>query len=118
MLGFLPLRVGADSLGTSILAQNAPTVLQVLMSSAMIGLLVSAILSTHLLPPRPVSFSRMKIVLILFQWVLFPVTMILFGSVPAIDAQTRLLFGKYLGFWVTEKGMPQRAGTVTDARTP
>jgi hypothetical protein len=37
------------------------------------------------------------------QWILTPINLIFFGSVPALDAQTRLLFKKYMGFWVTPK---------------
>jgi hypothetical protein len=37
------------------------------------------------------------------QWLLLPLTLIIFGSFPALDAQTRLMFGRYLEFWSTEK---------------
>lgn len=103
LFGQLPLRVGGDRLGDSIFAQNAPGLLHWLLTFAMVGLIVSAILSTTLLPPRPHGQPRMKIVMIVLQWMLFPVSMIVFGSIPATDAQTRLMLGKYLGFYVTEK---------------
>lgn len=103
ILGRLPLIVGKERLSTSVLAHNAPFVLQWLMTIAMVGLFVSAILSTTILPPRPPGQPRTKVALIILQWLLFPIVMIVFGSIPATDAQTRLMLGKYLGFWVTEK---------------
>ncbi len=103
ILGSLPLYVGRDRLGSSILAHNAPAVLQNLQTIAMVGLFVSAIMSTTILPSRPPGQPKTKILLILLQWILFPVVMIVFGSLPATEAQTRLMLGKYLGFWVTEK---------------
>jgi hypothetical protein len=56
-----------------------------------------------LLPPRPPQYGKFKWIWMVLQWVLFPVNFIIFGAIPALDAQTRLLFGKYMGFWVTPK---------------
>ncbi len=106
ILGWLPLAVSNAFYGNisgSVLAQNAPKVLEALMRIGMLGLFASAIISTVLLPPKPYSKRFIKYAEMILQWILFPVCMIVFGSIPAIESQTRLMLGKYLGFWVTEK---------------
>jgi len=103
ILGHLPAWVVSQGEYTSIVAQNAPHILQWLMTAAMVGLLIQAILATSLLPPRPKKYNRWKLLFMVIQWLLVPVTLIVFGSIPATEAQTRLMLGKYLGFQVTEK---------------
>ncbi len=103
IMGWLPLHLVTNQEKTNLLVQNAPIILQYLMDFAMIGLALSAFLSVVMLPPRPRKHKRYKYLLMVFQWVLFPYCMIVFGSIPAIDAQTRLMLGKYLGFNVTKK---------------
>lgn len=103
ILSRLPLWAGKSKIGATAFFQTTPIVLELLLRAAMIGMLVSAILFLFLLPPRPAEQSRFKFIVMILQWLLLPVTLIVFGSVPAIEAQTRLMIGKYLGFWVTEK---------------
>lgn len=86
----------------SFFVQNTPFILERLMLFSMIGMVISAIVSFFLLPKRPVRYGFIRSVMMILQWFLLPFTFIL-ASVPAIDAQTRLLFGKYLGFFVTPK---------------
>ena len=101
-LGWLPLMVGGDGFRGSLLSYNLPKVTSIIMTIAMAGMIVSAILSMLLLPPQPEK-NKWKKFSMLFQWLLLPVTLILFGAFPALEAQARLALNKYLGFWVTEK---------------
>jgi len=101
VLGWLPLWV-ATGRGEALI-QAAPFTLQHLMQLAMIGILISALVSLTLLPRRPKQIKKHTWAVMLLQWALLPITFIVFGSFPAIDAQTRLMVGKYLGFDVTKK---------------
>ncbi|MBI4090245.1 MAG: glycosyltransferase family 2 protein [Candidatus Kerfeldbacteria bacterium] len=103
ILGWLPVKVAEARDSTELIVQSTPDLLQWLMVLAMVGLVAAAVLSTWLLPSPPPGKSRWQLVPMALQWALFPLTMIAFGSIPATDAQTRLMLGKYLGFWVTEK---------------
>ncbi len=105
VLGRLPLWVAAVNKVDVSLVQNTPFVLETLMSLAMVGILFSAIINAYFLPAKPPKHKTYRSIVAFLQWFLLPITMILFGSLPAIDAQTRLMVGgKYrLGFDVTHK---------------
>lgn len=103
ILGYLPLFFIGDVEEATVIAQYAPFVLEWLMRAAMIGIFASAILNVFLLPTDIPGRKIVKVGVIVLQWILLPVVLILFGSIPAIDAQTRLMFGKQLGFYTTKK---------------
>lgn len=107
-LGWLPVAFGSNEFSTTLLAYNLPRLTRWIMTLAMVGLVTSAYISTKLLPPRPKAKPvRMRVWMIL-QWLLLPVTINLFGSFPGLEAQTRLLLGRYMGFWVTPKYRPSQ----------
>jgi hypothetical protein len=104
LLGWLPLIFGGDAFNESVLAHNLPVFTRTLMTMALLGLVISMFLSFLLMPPRPKRYSRKKYLVMFFQWVLAPFIAPFLGATPAVDAQTRLMFGKYFGsFWVTPK---------------
>jgi hypothetical protein len=104
LLGWLPLIFGGERFNESVLAHNLPYVTRYLMTLALVGLVTSMFLSFLLMPPRPKKYSRKKYLGMFFQWFLAPFIAPFLGALPAVDAQTRLLFGRYFGeFWVTEK---------------
>lgn len=103
IVGRLPLWVASEEVRQSALFLNAPRLLQVLMISAMVGLLLSAIFSVLLLPKRPESHGKHMYAVMFLQWILVPFSLIFLSAIPAIDAVTHMMFGKYLGFNVSQK---------------
>lgn len=103
VIGWLPMLLGGDRFNATVLSTNLPVVTRTLMMIAMSGLILSAIVSTLLLPPKPKNYGLAKNAVMLLQWLVLPISIIVFGAIPGLDAQTRLMFGKYLGFWVTPK---------------
>ena len=102
-LGWLPLMFGGEKFNITMLSYNLPRFTANLMRISMIGMIVSSIISLLILPKKPKGASKFKNLSILLQWLLLPLTLIFFGGIPSLDAQTRLMLKKYLGFWVTEK---------------
>jgi hypothetical protein len=103
VIGWMPILLGGERFNLTVLSTNLPVVTRSLMTVAMIGLVFSALISTLLLPPRPKKYSFSKNIIMFLQWIVLPFSIIIFGAIPGLSAQTRLMFGKYLGFWVTPK---------------
>ena len=104
LLGWLPVTIGGPAFKATVLSYNLPVFTRDIMILAMSGLVISAIISFSFLPPRPEGKGKHRYAFMVLQWVLIPFTITFFGAFPGLDAQTRLLFGKYMGFWVTPKG--------------
>lgn len=101
--GWLPIILGGNNFNQTVLALNLPKVLGYLMTFATVGLIVSMFLSIFLLPKAPYGTSKLKKFAMIIQWVLAPIIAVPLGALPMLDAQTRMLFGKYMEFWVTKK---------------
>jgi hypothetical protein len=104
-LGWLPVVLGGQMFRLTLLAYNLPQITRLIMNLASLGIISSAILSMALLPPKPPEFKKISSIWYFVSWLFMPITLIVFGSLPAIEAQTRLaLSGKFrLDFWVTPK---------------
>lgn len=103
VIGWLPMLIGGDRFNSTVLSGNLPFITQNLMNVAMVGMILSAVISALLLPPRPKNYGLGKNIVMVLEWVAVPVIIVIFGAVPCLEAQIRLLLGKYMGFWVTPK---------------
>ena len=85
------------------LGQNLPLFASVMLTIALVGLFVLVIVEHRIVPPRPAEWGPMMRILSYLQWLGLPFVGIFFSNLPALDAQTRLLTGRYLEYRVTEK---------------
>jgi len=85
------------------LGQNLPLYASVMLSMGLMGLLVLVAIEHLIVPPRPAEWGRVQRVISYAQWLALPFVGIIFSCLPALDAQTRLLTGRYLEYRVTEK---------------
>lgn len=106
--GWIPLLVN-PKFKFELISLSFPQLVSLILTISWIGVLGSMYISFKLLPPPPPQLASkkehyiLKKVIMIIQWILVPVVGLFFGSLPALDSQTRLALGKYLGFHVTEK---------------
>jgi len=103
-LGWLPVVFGGTEFSRSLIAYTIPKMASRTMTFAMIGLISSIWYSSFLLPPRPEKRGKIKYLAFILGWFLVPLEMVFLGSLPALEAHTRLMLKRYMKkFWVTPK---------------
>ena len=85
------------------LGYNLPKISRLILTTCLLFLLIIIILDMILRPKRPKGFPKWRSFLEIFQWVLMPVATLFMSVLPGLDSQTRLMFGKRLEYFITEK---------------
>jgi hypothetical protein len=99
---FIPILFNPDD----IAANQLPNLVSTIQRVAMIGILITLFLSFKALPPKPDRYKKHRNIFMALQWVMLPLTGLLYNSASALYSQTRLFLGKYLDkFDVTEKAV-------------
>ena len=100
--GWIPMIMNVSS--RDMVAYNLPNIVSLVETFAAIGLIITIIISLRILPQRPAKYRKGRSLLMLIQWILMPLTSIVYQSLAAFYAQTRLMFGLYMEkFDVTKK---------------
>lgn len=116
--GFVPLYLNQRAARASIMVNDLPLIISHIQQIAMIGLFITVFASITLLPPRPKRYHKSKNLIMILQWVLMPITALVYSSASAYAAQTRLMLGRYMNkFDVTEKGIKHAGSISADKHT-
>jgi len=99
----LPLIFGGVIFRQTMMGYNLPSIAAALFRVTIVTMFICMLMSIRLLPSRPKNVKPQKRLVMFTQWILAPFLAACVGSTPAIDAQTRLMLGKYMHFHVTEK---------------
>lgn len=102
-IGWLPNILGGNKFNQMLISYNLPLFASNVLTFLMVGLLFSSYLSIVLIQLKFNYLGRIRYFLLALEWLLLPFIMIFFSALPALEAQTRLMLGRYLGFYSTEK---------------
>ncbi len=87
----------------STVAINLPIISSWILTMAFIGLFVTVYVHEKTVPKRPSNWSFISKLWSYLQFLLIPVVLVSITTLPALDAQTTLMFGRHLEFRTTNK---------------
>lgn len=87
-------------------AVELPIIVSRIQTVALVALVGMLFLALKTLPPKPAHYKRHRTIFMVIQWVMLPLTSLIYNSAAALNSQTRLMFRRYLSkFDVTEKAV-------------
>ena len=89
--------------GRTALGHTVPKLSSFILTVALLFLVVMLLIDRIYKPQRPKTVAVWKKILTPFEFILMPIAGFFFNSLPALDAHTRLMLGKYIEYKVTEK---------------
>jgi hypothetical protein len=98
----IPLVIN-PAFASTTLGQNLPVYASSMLSIALVALVILIWVEHRIVPPMPSEWGWFRRLITYLQWTALPIVGIFFSNLPALDAQTRLLTGRYLEYRVTEK---------------
>jgi hypothetical protein len=102
--GWIPFAVATQTGQVTSVVERMPMTVGIIQQIGMIGLVVSVLVFNALLPPRPIYVPPARRLTMWLQWLLYPLTLLVFNSSTALYSQWCLLTGRYRErFDVTEK---------------
>ncbi|MEI8012517.1 MAG: glycosyltransferase family 2 protein [Candidatus Omnitrophota bacterium] len=103
IINWFPLFFAGREFGTTTMYYMAPRIKGIIFNLSLAGLVVCMFISLKLLSTSTARLRFRQKIVHIFDWFAIPIVILALSSIPAIDAQTRLMFGKYMEFKVTEK---------------
>ena len=100
---WLPALFATREFATSTVYYTAPRIRGVIFELASLGIIICAIISLLLLPRKKTKYPVLIRIKHTLEWLLIPVVVLFLSALPALDAQTRLMSGRYMEFWVAQK---------------
>ena len=106
VITWLPTLFAGREFATTTMYYMAPRIKNIIFDLSLIGVLVCMVISLALLSTSTTRQRFSQKIKHVFDWLAIPFVIFTLGSIPALDAQTRLMLGRYMEFKVTRKYRP------------
>lgn len=100
--GNIPLLINPRFANT-VVGFNLPIVSSFIIQITLLFFVLMIIVDSLMKPTIPGKMTFKRRILLLLEWIVQPITSIFMVTIPGFEAHTRLLFGKYLEYYLTKK---------------